>query len=106
MVVFFLIIRRPPRSTRTDTLFPYTTLFRSLAAVGAAGKRRPGRRGGAEHGGRHLRDRPVADLAAVARGRTRGRTVVAPLADAGRRRHQRLARRGRGRLRRDRKSVV
>src|SRR3546814_19552117 len=26
---FFLIIRRPPRSTRTDTLFPYTTLFRS-----------------------------------------------------------------------------
>src|SRR3546814_11389910 len=27
---FFLIIRRPPRSTRTDTLFPYTTLFRSL----------------------------------------------------------------------------
>src|SRR3546814_13616273 len=29
---FFLMIRRPPRSTRTDTLFPYTTLFRS--AVG------------------------------------------------------------------------
>src|SRR3546814_19553367 len=29
MVVFFLMIRRPPRSTRTDTLFPYTTLFRS-----------------------------------------------------------------------------
>src|SRR3546814_12539908 len=26
---FFLMIRRPPRSTRTDTLFPYTTLFRS-----------------------------------------------------------------------------
>src|SRR3546814_4064918 len=26
---FFLVIRRPPRSTRTDTLFPYTTLFRS-----------------------------------------------------------------------------
>src|SRR3546814_1676571 len=26
----FLMIRRPPRSTRTDTLFPYTTLFRSL----------------------------------------------------------------------------
>src|SRR3546814_2995414 len=25
----FLMIRRPPRSTRTDTLFPYTTLFRS-----------------------------------------------------------------------------
>src|SRR3546814_18598019 len=27
---FFLMIRRPPRSTRSDTLFPYTTLFRSL----------------------------------------------------------------------------
>src|SRR3546814_9136707 len=31
MCRFFLMIRRPPRSTRTDTLFPYTTLFRSLA---------------------------------------------------------------------------
>src|SRR3546814_1450595 len=30
VVFFFLMIRRPPRSTRTDTLFPYTTLFRSL----------------------------------------------------------------------------
>src|SRR3546814_12638963 len=27
---FFLMIRRPPRSTRPDTLFPYTTLFRSV----------------------------------------------------------------------------
>src|SRR3546814_12672716 len=31
---FFLSIRRPPRSTRTDTLFPYTTLFRSFADLG------------------------------------------------------------------------
>src|SRR3546814_20697553 len=30
----FLMIRRPPRSTRTDTLFPYTTLFRSVVGVG------------------------------------------------------------------------
>src|SRR3546814_20617548 len=30
---FFLMIRRPPRSTRTDTLFPYTTLFRSDAVA-------------------------------------------------------------------------
>src|SRR3546814_13612300 len=30
IIFFFLMIRRPPRSTRTDTLFPYTTLFRSL----------------------------------------------------------------------------
>src|SRR3546814_20161119 len=29
----FLMIRRPPRSTRTDTLFPYTTLFRSLVGT-------------------------------------------------------------------------
>src|SRR3546814_3288924 len=29
-IFFFLMIRPPPRSTRTDTLFPYTTLFRSL----------------------------------------------------------------------------
>src|SRR3546814_5289252 len=29
MCFFFLMIRRPPRSTHTDTLFPYTTLFRS-----------------------------------------------------------------------------
>src|SRR3546814_14137792 len=32
--LFFLRIRRPPRSTRTDTLFPYTTLFRSAACRG------------------------------------------------------------------------
>src|SRR3546814_18537742 len=30
VLFFFLMIRRPPRSTRTDTLLPYTTLFRSL----------------------------------------------------------------------------
>src|SRR3546814_2222065 len=34
MCLFFLIIRRPPRSTRTDTLFPYTTLFRSHGSRG------------------------------------------------------------------------
>src|SRR3546814_3711816 len=33
---FFLMIRRPPRSTRTDTLLPYTTLFRSKAACPSA----------------------------------------------------------------------
>src|SRR3546814_19398371 len=32
IIFFFLMIRRPPRSTRTDTLFPYTTLFRSVRA--------------------------------------------------------------------------
>src|SRR3546814_4794421 len=33
VLCFFLMTRRPPRSTRTDTLFPYTTLFRSLIAI-------------------------------------------------------------------------
>src|SRR3546814_17263993 len=30
---FFVMVRRPPRSTRTDTLFPYTTLFRSVDSL-------------------------------------------------------------------------
>src|SRR3546814_5180859 len=34
---FFLMIRRPPRSTRTDTLCPYTTLFRSLTLYSGFG---------------------------------------------------------------------
>src|SRR3546814_10184429 len=33
IIFFFLMIRRPPRSTRTDTRFPYTTLFRSLVVI-------------------------------------------------------------------------
>src|SRR3546814_12920535 len=33
------MVRRPPRSTRTDTLFPYTTLFRSLRPQSVAGQR-------------------------------------------------------------------
>src|SRR3546814_9239112 len=46
MCIFFLMIRRPPRSTRTDTLFPYTTLFRSAQQVAlltklATGSRTP-----------------------------------------------------------------
>src|SRR3546814_11200900 len=55
MYFFFLMIRRPPRSTRTDTLFPYTTLFRSdgghrvrarvLHHRGRAGAPEPGQRG-------------------------------------------------------------
>src|SRR3546814_12480181 len=45
LIVVFLMIRRPPRSTRTDTLFPYTTLFRSIAV---------GRLGG-DVGGAHRR---------------------------------------------------
>src|SRR3546814_11583799 len=37
--VFFLMIRRPSRATRTDTLFPYTTLFRSRLRRGPAGSK-------------------------------------------------------------------
>src|SRR3546814_7379000 len=42
--MFFLMIRVPPRSTRTDTLFPYTTLFRAVRGAAAA-SRRQGDRG-------------------------------------------------------------
>src|SRR3546814_4673230 len=47
--VVFLMIRRPPRSTRTDTLFPYTTLFRSPDQPDAMGiaQLRQGQRGDA-----------------------------------------------------------
>src|SRR3546814_1918794 len=42
LIFFFLMLRRPPRSTRTCTLFPYTTLFRSALAVVAEGADRDG----------------------------------------------------------------
>src|SRR3546814_7425147 len=59
------MIRRPPRSTRTDTLFPYTTLFRSaLRAV-----LRPRPPGGGRGRGRHLH---------LARVRARLRELVDP----------------------------
>src|SRR3546814_2679677 len=60
----FLMIRRPPRSTRTDTLFPYTTLFRSATSAG--------------------RDRDAGDFRAAGRCRravdTRCRPIVSALA--------------------------
>src|SRR3546814_20269284 len=69
----FLMIRRPPRSTRTDTLFPYTTLFRSLQRRHAGG--------GLEHvgepafrqayGGGHLGDRHAAPATGLDRKSTR-----------------------------------
>src|SRR3546814_5430081 len=69
--MFFLMIRRPPRATRTDTLFPYTTLFRSarrggarFAAAGLGGGR--GVCGRRERGdrGADLRGRPYGGLRA------------------------------------------
>src|SRR3546814_5466808 len=60
MMFFCLMIRRPPRSTRTDTLFPYTTLFRSrrprLQPQRAQRPRRAGVRLGRLHA-RHPADR-------------------------------------------------
>src|SRR6187397_3260936 len=52
LFVFFLMIRRPPRSTRCTTLFPYTTLFRSPARPGDVphpGRRPPSHRRSEEH---------------------------------------------------------
>src|SRR3546814_7137376 len=43
ILCFVLMIRRPPSSTRTDTLFPYTTLFRSARQGGRRAARRTGR---------------------------------------------------------------
>src|SRR3546814_6477697 len=44
------MIRRPPRSTRTDTRFPYTTRFRSLLSGGSAfGQRQAGQSGHSQH---------------------------------------------------------
>src|SRR3546814_16557251 len=55
------MIRRPPRSTRTDTLFPYTTLFRS---AGSSRDLLPSRRRGTRHG--HLAAQLVEHLVGVA----------------------------------------
>src|SRR3546814_4902971 len=71
---FFLMIRRPPRSTRTDTLFPYTTLFRSFAHrcrlrglhVGHRGGRRDVEVGLGQGDGRRLARR-AATVAGLAR---------------------------------------
>src|SRR3546814_5536166 len=63
LFIFFLMIRRPPRSTRTDTLFPYTTLFRSLEeALAVAGQHLAGELAGRQalESGRRIAE-PVAD---------------------------------------------
>src|SRR3546814_15934144 len=81
------MIRRPPRSTRTDTLFPYTTLFRSQwqARPGAGGgdpalPRPPARTGGLR------RERGAVDAPAAADDRRRGRRGARHAPPAGRRR--------------------
>src|SRR3546814_5701293 len=71
-VFFFLMIRRPPRSTRTDTLFPYTTLFRSPPA---RRRRRPPRRWSAPRSSRRPNRRRRGPLLNVA---AKDRILVTP----------------------------
>src|SRR3546814_18564557 len=68
----FLMIRRPPRSTRTDTLFPYTTLFRSHRAPYAAALPQP------------LEDQGDADARKEQRGNARNPEVGPPEQKIGR----------------------
>src|SRR3546814_17042955 len=109
------MIRRPPRSTRTDTLFPYTTLVRSVGRTvrrGQAGRAGPGLV--VAVGGTCYQDRLPIDPPPgfAARDTTRRRSQSGPGAAAGAR--CRPGRRGAGvaavggpaRARRDRKRVV
>src|SRR3546814_13269439 len=77
---FFLMIRRPPRSTRTDTLFPYTTLFRSQEKA-----REVALRGKAQLG------RDLGDLA-LAGGQARDRRFHAQHVEIGARRDRKSTR--------------
>src|SRR3546814_1119840 len=65
--MYVLKIRRPPRSTRTDTLFPYTTLFRSpgVSGLALAHARRPGCHG--QRSGTVQRNPPVTVAGCCAR---------------------------------------
>src|SRR3546814_1952833 len=81
--VFFLMIRKPPRFTRTDTFFPYTTLFRSVRALQAGGRTvdvaavvRPGAAAGRRRHRAHAH-RPRAIKARSARARRRPGVVMA-----------------------------
>src|SRR3546814_2063074 len=69
-IFFFLMIRRPPRSTRTDTLFPYTTLFRACrrstcrsapSCCGCWARSRCSRRRGVQPGCRRRKQRDRSD---------------------------------------------
>src|SRR3546814_13799910 len=103
---FFLMIRRPPRSTRTDTLFPYTTLFRSLRRAGSAQRRFVGSPLSADRSqgsGPRLRSGNPRQLAVGQRrrrvGDRAGQGVEAPQAAPGRVPPPRTAARRRGRTR-------
>src|SRR3546814_9915560 len=87
------MIRRPPRSTRNDTLFPYTTRFRSVRGDGAAGPGKAG--GGGAYRPRAWRRLPEIGAAAGARPRAPASRKY------GRKAPHRPRRRGAGRRRRD-----
>src|SRR3546814_15916241 len=80
---FFLMIRRPPRSTRTDTLFPYTTLFRS-ASDARFGPNRPVAKKlsfvASLFSGGMLFRLPLLALAGTLAGLLLGETIAKPLA--------------------------
>src|SRR5881227_4083276 len=64
---FFLMIRRPPRSTQQSTLFPYTTLFRSHPAGGSCRRALVARDHGAGGDRKSTRRTPVTDCYLVCR---------------------------------------
>src|SRR3546814_3259144 len=76
VLIFFLKIRRPPRSTRTDTLFPYTTLFRSERADPRPDLPELRMLGGDGHVADHMEDVAAADGEAVDRRDHRLRNVA------------------------------
>src|SRR3546814_5575826 len=93
------MIRRPPRSTRTDTLFPYTTLFRSADRVAAIERAlRPAQDFDAldvvdvEHRGLGAVQIDVVEIDADALFEARDRVLLADAADAGAERRVRAAR--------------
>src|SRR3546814_18965075 len=94
MFFFFLMIRRPPRSTRTYTLFPYTTLFRSIR------RRRPALWSRCRDPLRHQLQPPAGQLLFPHRRIGRGQDVAAQDALSGAAaepRHRPPVRRGSGR---------
>src|SRR3546814_16806259 len=83
------MIRRPPRSTRTDTLFPYTTLFRSAAGIRHRPPRGERRRPGLAAAG--LRVRAAGAAAGRQRHHPRQRPHRRPRRSGGGGRHDRRA---------------
>src|SRR3546814_6979809 len=71
ILVFLLMIRRPPRSTRTDTLFPYTTRFRSAGEQAQFQDQAESRMKDLSHGAGRWRRAPTSSAMRVDDTRTR-----------------------------------